>query len=97
MDAHGERFRGGISEITGKNAAPDLHAELAEACEGLLCELADDQLRQIAVMRMDGYLVDEIAEKLQLSKRAVERRLQLIRRTWSERAESASADDSVDA
>ena len=38
-------------------------------------------------MRMDGYLVDEIADRLELSKRAVERRLQLIRRTWTEQAD----------
>ncbi len=35
-------------------------------------------------MRMDGYLVDEIASMLELSKRAIERRLQLIRKMWSE-------------
>tara|TARA_R110002049_G_scaffold72490_8_gene187599 strand:- start:6354 stop:7007 length:654 start_codon:yes stop_codon:yes gene_type:complete len=93
MDSSGELSRGGIGEVTGDNAAPDLHAELAEACDGLLSELSDDQLRQIAVMRMDGYLVDEIAEKMQLSKRAVERRLQLIRRTWAEAAQSQSPDE----
>jgi DNA-directed RNA polymerase specialized sigma24 family protein len=59
----------------------------------LLNQLSDEQLKQIAIMRMDGFLVDEIAERLQLSKRAVERRLQLIRRTWSEQAE---ASDSLD-
>ena len=90
MDSRGEASRGGIGEVTGDGATPDLHADLAEACDGLLNELADDQLRQIAVMRMDGYLVDEIAEKMQLSKRAVERRLQLIRRTWSEAAEDSA-------
>jgi len=87
MDVAGESSRGGIGAVSGQGVAPDLHAELAEACESLLNELADDQLRQIAVMRMDGYLVDEIAQALQLSKRAVERRLQLIRRCWAEAAE----------
>ena len=86
MDSRGESSRGGIGGVTGDGAAPDLHAELAEACDGLLNGLADDQLRQIAVMRMDGFLVDEIAAKMKLSKRAVERRLQLIRRTWAEAA-----------
>lgn len=80
--------RGGIGGVTGDHGSPDLHAELAEACDGLLDQLPDDQLRQIAVMRMDGFLVDEIATKLELSKRAVERRLQLIRKTWTEAAET---------
>ena len=84
----GESRNQGIGAISQGNESPDLHLELAEACETLLQQLPDEQLRQIAVMRMDGFLVDEIAGRLELSKRAVERRLQLIRKTWSEAAES---------
>ncbi|MGB7347121.1 MAG: ECF-type sigma factor [Pirellulaceae bacterium] len=83
-DSMGELNRTGIGAVDGQTDTPDLHAELAEACDELLNQLPDDQLRQIAIMRMDGFLVDEIADKLKLSKRAVERRLQLIRKTWSE-------------
>ncbi|WP_242631980.1 ECF-type sigma factor [Rubripirellula amarantea] len=89
MDQGGERRGDGIGGVTGDQHAPDIHVELAEACEGLLSQLADEQLRQIAIMRMDGYLVDEIAEKLTMSKRAVERRLQLIRKLWSEEVDES--------
>ncbi len=92
IDPAGSARGGGIGGITGDVPSADLHAELAEACDGLLAQLADDQLRQIAVMRMDGFLVDEIADNLGLSKRAVERRLQLIRKTWSEAADAESGD-----
>ena len=96
MDKAGLLRGGGIGGIGGDSAAPDIHAELAEACELLLEQLGDEQLRQIAVMRMDGYLVDEIAEKLTVSKRAVERRLQLIRKLWSEQAaENEQTADSI--
>lgn len=88
LDHAGQLRAGGIGGVTGDDQAADIQAELAEACETLLDQLDDDQLKQIAIMRMDGYLVDEIAERLELSKRAVERRLQLIRRTWTEAAES---------
>ena len=74
------------SEAFGEQLTADINVELEEACNSLLDQLPDAQLRQIAVMRMDGFLVDEIAERLDLSKRATERRLQLIRRTWSEAA-----------
>ncbi len=86
IDSAGENRTEGIGGVVGGNERADVHAELAEACEVLLDELPDEQLKQIAVMRMDGFLVDEIAERLSLSKRAIERRLQLIRRTWSEAA-----------
>lgn len=84
IDPAGDSRGAGIGGITGDNETADVHAELAEACDELLDQLPDEQLRQIAVLRMDGYLVDEIAELLKLSKRAVERRLQLIRKTWTE-------------
>ena len=92
IDPAGDQRAGGIGGVSGDTDAADVRAELAEACDVLLGQLPDEQLRQIAVMRMDGYLVDEIAARLELSKRAVERRLQLIRRTWSEAAEQESAD-----
>lgn len=75
---------GGMGGVAGDREPADLQAELAEQCEALLDQLPDEQLRQIAVMRMEGFLVDEIADRLELSKRAVERRLQLIRKIWSE-------------
>ncbi|MEM9588065.1 MAG: ECF-type sigma factor [Planctomycetota bacterium] len=87
LDSAGDARGEGLGGITDDAQSADMKAELAEACESLLEQLADDQLRQIAVLRMDGFLVDEIAEQLELSKRAVERRLQLIRKTWSEAAE----------
>lgn len=91
LDAGGNANSGGLEQFDDRGGEdsrrPDLRLELAEACENLLNELGDDQLREIAVMRMDGYLVDEIAGTLRISKRAVERRLQLIRRTWTEDVE----------
>jgi RNA polymerase sigma factor (sigma-70 family) len=87
-DSAGEVNRAGIGAVNSNSETPDLQAELAEACDELLDQLPDDQLRQIAIMRMDGFLVDEIAERLEVSKRAVERRLQLIRKTWSEASQS---------
>ncbi|TWT87818.1 ECF-type sigma factor [Neorhodopirellula pilleata] len=103
LDSTGSANQAGLEQLGGSHRAggrevirPDLQAELAEACESLLDELPDAQLREIAVMRMDGYLVDEIADRLQLSKRAVERRLQLIRKTWSERRDAEEGDDETE-
>ncbi|MEM6472074.1 MAG: ECF-type sigma factor [Planctomycetota bacterium] len=92
VDADDLRKSPGISGIAGEHAGADLSVELEEACNLLLEQLPDEQLRQIAVMRMDGFLVDEIADRLGLSKRATERRLQLIRRTWTEDANPEETD-----
>lgn len=87
----------GIGGVSGEAMTADLGVELEEACNALLDQLPDAQLRQIAVMRMDGFLVDEIAERMGLSKRATERRLQLIRRTWTEAAHSNEDDPDASA
>lgn len=88
VDQGGDLKSGGIGGVSGDGDAADVRAELAEACDVLLDNLEDEQLKQIAILRMDGFLVDEIAQRMELSKRAVERRLQLIRRIWSEDVET---------
>jgi DNA-directed RNA polymerase specialized sigma24 family protein len=92
----GDPGRPGIGDVSGDAVPADLAVELEDACNALLDQLADDQLRQIAVMRMDGFLVDEIAERLGLSKRGTERRLQLIRRTWAEAAHFSDEGNETD-
>ncbi|KAA1258980.1 RNA polymerase sigma factor [Rubripirellula obstinata] len=52
-------------------------------CQHLMNSLDDDILQTIAMLRIEGYGVDEIAERIELSKRSVERRLSLIRQIWT--------------
>lgn len=78
----------GMGSVVGDNVGPALEAEMADAAETLLDALGDESLREIAVLRMEGYLVDEIASQMGMSKRAVERRLQLIRKIWTEAEET---------
>ena len=55
---------------------------LNEALERRLEALADAELQQIALWRLEGYTNREIADKLGCVERTVERRLELIRETW---------------
>jgi RNA polymerase sigma factor (sigma-70 family) len=71
-----------LDEIPRQEPSPDFAAEVAEEYHRLLMRLKDDQLRSIAVWKMDGHTADEIAAKLSCTRRTVERRLQLIRREW---------------
>lgn len=64
--------------------SPDVIAEFADTCETMLDALEDDMLRTIAVLRLEGYSVEEIAQRVGCAKRSVERRLALIRRIWSD-------------
>jgi DNA-directed RNA polymerase specialized sigma24 family protein len=60
---------------------------VAEECRRLLDGLADEEMRSIALWKMEGYSTEEIAEKLRCVPRTVERRLQVIRKLWGEAPE----------
>jgi DNA-directed RNA polymerase specialized sigma24 family protein len=61
---------------------------VAEQCRLLLARLATDELRTIAVWKMEGYTNDEIAARLDCAPSTVERKLQRIRMRWLEEAAS---------
>jgi RNA polymerase sigma factor (sigma-70 family) len=79
--AYGPR---GIEAVVSGEPTPEFAAEVAEQVQRLLTELSDEQLQQIALAKLEGYTNHEIAERLDLTVRTVERRLSLIRRIWRE-------------
>jgi DNA-directed RNA polymerase specialized sigma24 family protein len=63
---------------------PEFAAEVAEECRRLLHALDSDELRSIAVWKMEGDTTEEIATRLSCAPRTVERKLHLIRTLWEE-------------
>jgi DNA-directed RNA polymerase specialized sigma24 family protein len=61
---------------------PALVVQAAEECRRLLAELEDDQLRQIALWKVEGFTNEEIGAKLGRAVATVERKLARIRRLW---------------
>lgn len=80
--------RVGIEQIVGTEPTPHFAAQVAEQCERLLETLQDESLRAVALMKLEGYTNPEISEKLGVVERTVERRLERIRRRWSEGREA---------
>lgn len=78
----GHNTSGGLHEAAGNSPAPDLAVEFEDQCRHLLDSLDDDTLRTIALLRLEGHTVDEIASRIGCAKRSIERRLNLIRKTW---------------
>jgi DNA-directed RNA polymerase specialized sigma24 family protein len=87
----------GINQVVGSEPTPWLAAQLAEEFERLMAALPSDEVRKVAVSKMEGYTNDEIAAMLSCADKTVERRLRLIRAVWTkcgtERACGESADD----
>jgi DNA-directed RNA polymerase specialized sigma24 family protein len=77
-----------LDRLIGDEPTPEFVLMLEEQHERLLGLLRDDRLRQIAVFRIEGFSVPEIAADLKVSTRSIERKLQLIRGAWSRELES---------
>jgi DNA-directed RNA polymerase specialized sigma24 family protein len=68
--------------VVSHEPTPEFAAELAENCQRLLDLLGDDELRAIALSKMEGCTTEEIAAERNCAPRTVERRLRLIRGYW---------------
>lgn len=91
-NVRGESFFGaaedqfaGIGDVAGAEPTPEFTFLASEEFESLLALLPDDQMRQIALMKMEGYENQEIAKSLECGLRTIERRLGLIRDIWQVR------------
>ncbi|MBI3465417.1 MAG: sigma-70 family RNA polymerase sigma factor [Planctomycetes bacterium] len=74
---------GGIEQVMGREPTPEFAAQVGEQFEVLLDSLADETLRRIVLLKMQGYSNSEIAEQLNCVPRTVERKLERIRDKWS--------------
>jgi RNA polymerase sigma factor (sigma-70 family) len=72
-----------FEQMDAADPSPLEAAVLNESLERRLEALADPELRQIALWRLEGYTNREIALKLDCVERSVERRLERIRGKWT--------------
>jgi DNA-directed RNA polymerase specialized sigma24 family protein len=81
---HGADVPADVDEIAGREPTPEFAAEVAEEYRRVLEALDSDELRSIAVWKMEGDTTEEIATRLGRAPRTVERKLHLIRPLWEE-------------
>jgi DNA-directed RNA polymerase specialized sigma24 family protein len=79
-----------VEAIFSREPDPEFAALMAEECSFLLSGLKDNNLQHVALWRMEGYTIEEIAQKLDLVPRSVKRKLSLIRTLW-QKQETAPA------
>jgi DNA-directed RNA polymerase specialized sigma24 family protein len=80
---------GGLEQMLGQEPTPEFAAEVAEECDRLLRLLPDDEMRAVAVWKMEGYTNEEIAARLDCVPRTVERKLRAIRSHWEHEGTSS--------
>ncbi len=76
--------RHGIEQVSDQEQSPESVTEFLDDVDHLLGLLGNDTLQKIALLKLDGSSIDEIAAEVGITRRAVERRLAVIRQTWRE-------------
>ncbi len=90
--ARGGRAQG-LEEIIAAEPTPQLAAEMAEQFQRLLDLLADDELRSIALLKMESYTNQEIATKLDCARSTIQRKLNLIQTRWEQEVADHESSD----
>jgi DNA-directed RNA polymerase specialized sigma24 family protein len=71
-----------LGQMLSREPTPEVAAQMREECARLLGRLGDDELRQVALLRLEGYTVEKVAARLGCVARSVKRKLHLIRSLW---------------
>ena len=75
----------GLAQLVADDSpTPHDIVEMSEQLGVLMDLLPRDDLKQIARLHLEGWKNNEIAEKLEMSTRSVERKLALVRDAWLE-------------
>jgi RNA polymerase sigma factor (sigma-70 family) len=71
-----------LEQLLSREPTPEEVAATADECRHLLDMLDEPELRQIALLKVEGYTAEEIAARLDCVPRTVERKLRRIRLLW---------------
>ena len=81
---------GGANLVEQDELSAEAAVMVTEELRRLIDILPDDQLQQIAVLKMEGYTNKDMAQKLDCALRTIERRLALIRDYWEDEIDSVN-------
>lgn len=84
----GDSHRELAAMIASPEPTPEFAAEMSETIEEMLDELHDGTLQRVAVMKLEGYRGREIAEKLGVGEKTIQRKLRRIESKWQRRLET---------
>jgi len=83
VTAGSEDYSPGIQQVMGREPTPEFASLCAEECERLLDKLKDPSLRKVALMKLAGHSVDEIAQEMDVCYKTAKNRLRKIRQLWA--------------
>jgi DNA-directed RNA polymerase specialized sigma24 family protein len=78
-DPTGDDF---LAQAVGSEPTPEFAAMVTDEYRRLFGSLADESLRVVALLKLEGHSNEEIAKSLDCGLRTVERKLEVIRKRW---------------
>jgi DNA-directed RNA polymerase specialized sigma24 family protein len=78
---------GQVSSMPAGESNPEDLVAMRDQCEHLLELLGDDELRFIAILKLEGRGNDEIGRRLSRTRQTIQRKLNLIRSIWRQELE----------
>jgi RNA polymerase sigma factor (sigma-70 family) len=83
----GDSSRSSLPELIADEPTPEVLAELNEEMHRRLALLDGELLREVALLRLQGFTNVEIAGRLGIAERTVRRKINRIRREWTENSD----------
>jgi DNA-directed RNA polymerase specialized sigma24 family protein len=71
-----------MARVVGNEPSPEFAAMVTDEYRRLFGRLADESLRVVALLKLEGHSNEEIARSLDCGLRTVERKLEVIRKRW---------------
>jgi DNA-directed RNA polymerase specialized sigma24 family protein len=89
----GEQDLTQLDQVVGIEPSPDFAAQMVEDYRSLLNKLGDPVLCEVAICKMEGYSNSEIAERLNVHPRTIDRKLRVIRALWIGESDNSTDSD----
>ncbi len=74
----------GVEYLPALEPTPEFAVEVADLSEKFFERLDEPELKQLMLLKLEGFTNEECADRLNLSRRTVQRKLERIRRSWLE-------------
>jgi DNA-directed RNA polymerase specialized sigma24 family protein len=81
-----QREEADLDRVVGREPSPEFAAQIVEEFRCFLDQLNDPFLRTVVVGKMEGFTNSELAARLGVVPRTIERKLRIIRATWERTA-----------
>jgi len=78
------RIEAGDADMLSTDLSSEEQVMMQEECERLIALLSRDEVKEVAMLKVEGHTNEEIATLQGCTRRSVQRRLDIIRSIWSQ-------------